>query len=201
MLRQALCIISKPSVNSNWSYSLETPNLGQNQRFFLSCVTLKFDGWPWEIKEPLFYITSSFVHHFTAISQLKMELQSSKAQFRSKFAIFLSRVTLKFGGWPWKTIGHLLYATSSFVYHFVVIGKFKPVELQSRNSQIGTKFFDLYDLDLWPWSFAWTSLLSMIITPKKSWWYDDGNIVKKVWRTYGWTDRRAEVFLELLGRS
>ena len=24
---------------------------------------------------------------------------------------FLSRVTLKFDGWPWKTIGHLFYAT------------------------------------------------------------------------------------------
>ena len=34
VLLQALCIISKPSVNSNWSYSLETSNLGQNQCFF-----------------------------------------------------------------------------------------------------------------------------------------------------------------------
>ena len=33
-LFQALCIISYPLVNSNWSYSPETPNLGQNQRFF-----------------------------------------------------------------------------------------------------------------------------------------------------------------------
>ena len=37
MLLQALCIISKPSVNSNWSYSPVTPNLGQNQRFFVPC--------------------------------------------------------------------------------------------------------------------------------------------------------------------
>ena len=29
-LRQALCIISKPMVNSNWSYSPEKPNSGQN---------------------------------------------------------------------------------------------------------------------------------------------------------------------------
>ena len=34
MLLQALFIISQPSVNSNWSYSPETPNLGQNQWFF-----------------------------------------------------------------------------------------------------------------------------------------------------------------------
>ena len=30
MLLQALCIISYPLVNSNWSYSPETPYLGQN---------------------------------------------------------------------------------------------------------------------------------------------------------------------------
>ena len=50
----------------------------------------------------------------------------------------LSRVTLKFDGWPWKTIGHhLFYATSSFVQHFVPIGEFK-LELQSGNSQSGS---------------------------------------------------------------
>ena len=37
MLLQALCIISKPLVNSNWSYSPETPNLGHNRRIFLPC--------------------------------------------------------------------------------------------------------------------------------------------------------------------
>ena len=34
MLFQALCIISEPLVKSNWSYSPETPKLGQNRRFF-----------------------------------------------------------------------------------------------------------------------------------------------------------------------
>ena len=37
----------QPWVNLNWSYSPETHNLGQNQRFF-SLVTLEFDGWPWK---------------------------------------------------------------------------------------------------------------------------------------------------------
>ena len=52
-----------------------------------------------------------------------------------KFEDFVSRVTLKLNGWPWKTIGHLLYATSSFVHQFVPIGEFK-LELQSGNAQI-----------------------------------------------------------------
>ena len=37
----------------------------------------------------------------------------------------LSHVTLKFDGWPWKTIGHLSFAVSSFVQHFIAIGEFK----------------------------------------------------------------------------
>ena len=51
---------------------------------------------------------------------------------------FFSRVTLQFDIWPWKTIGHLFYATSSFVHHFVAIGEFK-LELQSGNAQFGSK--------------------------------------------------------------
>ena len=37
MLSQALRIISYPLVNSNWSYSPETPNLGQIRRFLEPC--------------------------------------------------------------------------------------------------------------------------------------------------------------------
>ena len=37
MLLQALCSISYPLVNSNWSYSPETPNLGQIRRFLEPC--------------------------------------------------------------------------------------------------------------------------------------------------------------------
>ena len=127
---------------------------------FLSHVTLEFDGWPWKTIGHLFYVASSFVHHFITIGEFKPKLQSGNAQFGSKSAIycpcdleiwrmtlknnrasllcffklyasfhshwwiqpgvtvrkhriwvkiddFLSRVTLKFDGWPWKTIGHL----------------------------------------------------------------------------------------------
>ena len=58
---------------------------------------------------------------------------------------------------------------------------------------------------LWPWPLAWTSRLSMVITENFSMirfliisgWYDDRNIVKKVWRadgrTYRQTDGRTEI--------
>ena len=49
-----------------------------------------------------------------------------------------------------KTIGHLFYATSSFVHHSVAIGEFK-LELQSGNGQFGSnrRFFELRDLEIW----------------------------------------------------
>ena len=140
-------------------FSLETPNLGQNQRFF-SHVTLQFDVWPRKTIGHLFYVASSFVHHFITIGEFNLELQSGNAQFGSNSTIcravwpwnltddlknnrapllcyyklytsfrshwwiqtgvtvrkrpiwvksdnFVSHVTLKFDGWPWKTIGHL----------------------------------------------------------------------------------------------
>ena len=128
--------------------------------FFLSHVTLKFNRWPWKTIGQLFYTTSSIVHHFKAMGEFKLELQSGTAEFGSKSATSFpcdleiwqmtlknnraplldcfklcasfhrhqciqtrvvvrkrliwvkiddcfSRVTLKFDGWPWKTIGHL----------------------------------------------------------------------------------------------
>ena len=84
---------------------------------FLSCVTLEFNRWPWKTIGHLFYATSSFVHHFIAINQFKLGLQSGNyAKFRSKSVIFLSRVTLKFDGWPWKTIGPSVNQNCSTVW-------------------------------------------------------------------------------------
>ena len=98
-----------------------------------SRVTLKFVRWPSKTIGHLFYATSSFVHHFVAIDEFKLELQSRNAYFGSKWTIFFSCVTLNFERWPSKTIGHLFCATSSFVHHFVAIGELK-LELQSGNA-------------------------------------------------------------------
>ena len=59
-------------------------------------------------------------------------------------------MTLKCDGWPWKTIGHLFYTTSSFVHHFKSIDEFK-LELQSGNAQFGSKpaFFVPCYLEIW----------------------------------------------------
>ena len=65
---------------------------------------------------------------------------------------FFSRVTLKFDVWPWKTIGHLFYATSSFVHHFVAIGDFK-LELQSGNHKSGSN--STIFRAVWPWNLTY----------------------------------------------
>ena len=64
-----------------------------------------------------------------------------------KIDIFFSHVTFKLDRWPWKTIGNLLYAISSFVHHFVPIGEYK-LQLQSGNSQCGSK--STIFLAVWP---------------------------------------------------
>ena len=101
-------------------------------------VTLKFDGWPWKTIGHLSFAVSSFVQLFIAIGEFKLELRVRKRPIWVKLDNFKSRVTLKFDVWPWKTIGHLNYATSSSMHHFVPIGEFK-LELQSGNAQFGSK--------------------------------------------------------------
>ena len=146
----------------------------------LSGVTLKFYGRPWKTIGHLFYATSRFVHHFEAISQPKRELQSthsmllqalyiisqpsvnSNPSYSTETGYILSCVTLKFAGWPRKTIGHLFCAASKFMHHFVVICKFN-LELRSGNGQIGAKFcFDLYNLDLCPLTLTFCIDISLV---------------------------------------
>ena len=80
--------------------------------------------------------TLPFLSHPDEIANFDFPQHAVALQrFRKKHLIwveiddYFSRVTLKFDGWPSKTIGHLLYAPSSFVQHFVAIGALK-LELQ-----------------------------------------------------------------------
>ena len=183
-------------MNSNWSYSPETHNLGQIRQFLKPC---DFKTWRMTLKITigyLFYATSSFVHHFVgqviSWSHLLPDIQSTcsgfkawicnhtnvemwsliihpwpkfnsnKANLRDLIAAtrqvisnwiqiinFFARVTVKFDGWPRKTIGHFFYTMSSFVHHFKSIGEFK-LDLQSRNAQFGSTLVICYPV--WPWN-------------------------------------------------
>ena len=73
-----MCIISKPSVNSNLSYSPETLNMSLNRRFVCT----------------VFHAAFSVLIHFIAISEFKVELQSGNAHFGSFQAPLLSNIKL-----------------------------------------------------------------------------------------------------------
>ena len=112
-------------------------------------VIFKFDRWLCETTGHLLYAISSFVDHFVAIGEFKLELQSGNGQFGSKSS-FVSPASLKFDRWHRKIIAHPLCATSSFVHHFVVIGEFK-LELQPGNAPLGLNlaFYLWWDLEIW----------------------------------------------------
>ena len=133
-------------MNSNWSYSPETLNLGQNRQFIVPCdleiwrITLKNN------RAPLlcyFKLCAWFHNHqwFQTGDTVR------KPPIWVKIDKFYSCVTLQFHVWPWKTIGHLFYTTSSFVHHFVAIGEFK-LELQSGNAHAWSK--STIFLAVWP---------------------------------------------------
>ena len=100
MLLQALCIISYLSVNSNWSYSPETLNLGQNRRYFEQCDLQTWQMTLKNISAPIL-CNSKLCASFVAIGEFQLVLQSGNAQFWSKSTIFepcdlqTSRMTLK----------------------------------------------------------------------------------------------------------
>ena len=88
---------------------------------------------------------------------------------------FSARVTVKYDGWPWKTIGHFFYTMSSFVHHFKSIGEFK-LELQSRNAQFRVEIGEI--LSLWPWNLM--DDLGMLCAAFRShWWIQTGVTVRK----------------------
>ena len=161
-------MIWKTWVNSNWTYSPETLNSGQNRWYFFSCDP---EMWRVTLRNNrahllcCFKLCASFHSH-----QLIQTGVSLETPILGQNRCFLSRVTLKFDGWPWKTIRHLSWATSSFVHHFTI----KCESTWCYGPETAKLGFDLCDLDLWPWPFAWTSLLSMLITPENfmmiRWW-------------------------------
>ena len=149
MLLQALCIISQQLVNSNWSFSPETPNLGQIWPFLVPC---DLEIWWMTLgnRAPLlccFKLCASFHSH----RWIQTGVTVRKRSIRVKIGVLLSRVTLKFDRWPWKTIEHLFYVASSFLQYFIAIGEFK-LKLQSGNAQFGSK--SAFYCPVWPWNLT-----------------------------------------------
>ena len=118
-------------MNSNWSYSPETPDLGQIWRFLEPC-----------------------------------DLEIWRMTFKNNRAPLLSIIKL--------------YAS---FYHHIWIQT--GVTVRKRLSWVLTSV--TLTFDPWPWPFAWTSLLSLVITPENfmmiRWWEHSQK---------GVTDRRTD---------
>ena len=125
------------------------------------------------------------MHHFIAICEFKLKLQSGNAHFGSKSAIYCPPVTLKFDGWPWKTAEHLFYVAWRFMHHSIVTSEFKQ-KLQPRNAQYGWKsaIFVLCDHKIW-----WMTLknnraprlcyFKLCASFHSHWWIQTGVTVRK----------------------
>ena len=123
-------------MNSNWSYSPETPNLGQIRRFLEPC---DLEIW-------------------------RMTLKNNRAPLLSIIKLY----------------------ASSHHHMWIQTG----VTVRKRWSWVVTSV--TLTFDLWPWPFAWTSLLSLVITPENfmmiGWWeHSQKGVTDR--RTDGQTDR------------
>ena len=132
------------------AYNPETPNLGQNRWFFVPC---DLEIW-WMTLENnrastlcCFKLCATFHSHWW----IQTGVTVRKRPIWVKFDDFLSHVTFKFDGWPWKRIEHFFYSTSTFMHHFGAIGVSK-LELESGNAQFGSN--STIFRAVWPWNLT-----------------------------------------------
>ena len=116
--------------------------------FFVPCDLEIWQVISEENRAPLLYYVK-LCALFQSHGWIKTGIIVWKCSVRVKIGDLLPRVTLKFDRWPWKIKGHLFYTASSFVHLFSAIGKFK-LELQSRNSQFGSKLTIF--CSVWTWN-------------------------------------------------
>ena len=128
----------------NWPDSLT--QIGFKSSFFCPC---DIEIWWMTSKNnrtPLQYyikLCASFQSH----QWIQTGVTFRKCSIRVKIEDFSSCMTLKLEELPSKSIGHLFYITSSFMYHFKAMGEFK-LKLQSTNSQLGSKL--MIFCPVWP---------------------------------------------------
>ena len=178
-------------MNSNWSYSPETANWGQNQRFFepcdlaIWCMTLKNNRAPL-----LFYfkLCASFRSHWCPETPNLGQIR----QFLELCDLEIWRMTLKNNRAP--LLSNIKLSATFHHQMWIQTG----VTVWKRLNGIMTSV--TLTFDLWPWPFAWTSR-SMVITPENfrmiQWWehnekgVTDGRTNRQTDRQ---TDRQKEVF-------
>ena len=122
----------------------------------LNSVTLTFDLWPWPfawtslltmvITPESFMMIPWWEHDEKGVTDVQTDRQTDRRTDWTSHIAAWSQL---------KIIGHLFYATSSLVSHFIAIGLFK-LELHSGNAKFGSKsaiFFAPCDLEIWRMTF------------------------------------------------
>ena len=167
MLPQALCIISYPLVNSNWSYNPETPNLGQI-RWLLELCDLEI----WQMT-----LNKANLRDLIAATSLVILLKLDQN------GGFFACVTLKFDWWPRKNNkARLLYYIKLCVSF--QISEFK-LELQSENAQSGSN--SMISWALWPAIWCMTlkkrapllCYFKLCASFRSHQWFQTGDTVRK----------------------
>ena len=113
-LLKALSMLSTRQIWGIWklrpAYSPEMPNLGQNRWCFVPC-DLEIWWMTLEHKRASLLYCFKLCATFHSHSWIQTGVTVRKRPIWVKIDDFFSRVTLQFDIWPWKTIGHLFYAT------------------------------------------------------------------------------------------
>ena len=158
-------------MNSNWSYSPETLNLGQIRR----CLELRdLEIWRMTSKNnraPLlcyFKLCATFRSHWWIQTGVTVQ----KRPICVKFDDFESRVTLKFDGWPWETIGH-----SPKHYQAICI---ISSSYMNSNCSYSPETVKLGLWPPWPWLWPLTSTFCMdvtFVTGNNSWKFHDDTMM------------------------
>ena len=162
-------------MNSNWSYSPETPNLGQIQRFLEPCdlaiwrMTLKNNRAPLLSNIKLY---ASFHHH--------MWFQTG-VTVRKRLSWVVTSVTLTFDLWPWPFAWTLLWSLVITPENFMMIRWWEHSQkgVTDRQTDRRTDGQTENTICRAAWSqlkmrFAITFIKHMAITQFLGNWYDKG---------------------------
>ena len=134
------------------------------------------------------------MHHFIIIHEFKLELQSGNGKVGlwplwplEPCDLQIWRMTLKNNRAP------LLCCFQLCAWFHCHMWIQTGVRLRKRLSWVLTSVTSTFDL--WPWPFAWTSLLTMVITPENFMmirWWEHGEKGVTDRRTDGRTDGRTD---------
>ena len=178
-----MCIISSSYVNLNWSYSPETVKL--------SCDLCDLDLWPWPFAWTLLWSLVITPENFMMIRR-----------FLEPCDLEIWRMTLKNNRAP------LLCCFQLCAWFHCHMWIQTGVRVRKRLIWVLTSV--TLTFDLWPWPFAWTSLLTMVINPENfmmiQWWehgekgVTDGQTDRQTDGRKDWTSQKA-AWSQLKNRS